>query len=515
MSDALLELERLLDGVDEEAVSGLLAEELAMKWLPNPGPQTEAYLSHADLLLYGGAAGGGKTDLIVGLALSEHKRVVIFRRAFGELSDIAERFLSVNGSRLGYSASPQPRFRNGDYLVEFGALEKPGSEQAWRGRAHDLIAFDEGGELSQEKISFVLGWLRSTEHGQRCRAVIASNPPTGGTGDWMILWFAPWLDPLFPDPAKHGELRWAIQVGDETRWVDGPGVTTIDEEDYTHESRTFIPARLNDNPYLRDTNYRAKLQNMPEPLRSQLLNGDFLAGREDHDWQVIPTAWVAAANLRWEQAQYYPKRRPMIALSADVALGGGDRTILAALHADAWFAPTVTRQDKDMPDKSRLPAEIAAQMVLLRKDGADLSVDGGGGYGSGVRSHLVQDHEIECAYLVGSKGSSLKTRDGKLGFKNFRAQVYWQFREALDPEFGDEVKLPPNSRLMAELTAARYEIKGTDIKIEDKEAIAERVGSSPDEADATVNAWNRRHAAVRKVKKIAPPIPHTGGWMGR
>src|SRR5580700_8904394 len=103
MTDALLELERLLEGIDEKTANELLAEELAMKWLPNPGPQTEAYLSQADLLLYGGA-GGGKTDLIVGLALSEHKRIVIFRRAFGELSDIAERFLTVNGSRVGYSA---------------------------------------------------------------------------------------------------------------------------------------------------------------------------------------------------------------------------------------------------------------------------------------------------------------------------------------------------------------------------------------------------------------------------
>jgi hypothetical protein len=515
MVDALAELTRLVEGLGHEQRAALVTTAQAaldQKWLPNPGPQTDAYLSEADLLLYGGAAGGGKTDLIVGLALAEHQRVVIFRRSYGELSDIAERFLEVNGSRVGFNGQDM-RFRRGDYLVEFGALEKPGSEKAWRGRAHDLIAFDEGAELSQEKISFVLGWLRSTDQNQRCRAIIATNPPTGGTGDWLIKWFAPWLDPLFPDPARNSEIRWAIQVGDETVWKDGPGVTTIDTEQYTHESRTFIPARLNDNPYLKDTGYRARIQNMPEPLRSQLLNGDFLAGREDHAWQVIPTAWVAAANQRWEEAE--KRRRPMIALAADVALGGGDRTVFAALHADAWFATSFIRQDKDMPDKSRLPAEIAAQMILLRKDGADLSVDGGGGYGSGVRSHLVQDHDVECAYLVGGKGSMAKSRDGKLGFKNFRAQVYWQFREALDPEFGDEVKLPPNARLMAELTASRYTLKGTDILIEKKEDVTERIGSSPDEADAHVNAWNRRNSAVRRAKKIAPPPPRVGGWMAR
>ena len=53
-------------------------------------------------------------------------------------------------------------------------------------------------------------------------------------------------------------------------------------------SCTFIPARLSDNRFLRDTNYRAQLMALPEPLRSKLLEGDFLAGREDAANQVIP-----------------------------------------------------------------------------------------------------------------------------------------------------------------------------------------------------------------------------------
>ena len=215
MSDTLADLERMIGGMDaadKADLDKLLAKEMALKWRPTPGPQTDAYLSKADLLLYGGAGGGGKTDLIVGLAMNEHKRIVIFRRAFGELSDIIERFLTVNGSRVGYSGSPQPRYKNGDHLVEFGALEQPGSEKSWRGRAHDLICWDEGGELSVEKVSFVMGWLRSTDPDRRCRAVIASNPPTGGDGSWLLEWFAPWLDPLFSNPAKPGELRWAITI---------------------------------------------------------------------------------------------------------------------------------------------------------------------------------------------------------------------------------------------------------------------------------------------------------------
>jgi hypothetical protein len=149
--------------------------------------------------------------------------------------------------------------------------------------------------LTQAKVAFVLGWLRSTDPAQRRRAVIASNPPIAGEGSWLIDWFAPWLDPLFEAPARVGELRWAITRGKETIWVDGPEPMVIDGEAYTPLSRSFIAARLEDNPHLAETGYRARLQNLPEPLRSQLLNGDFLAGREDDRNQVIPSEWVRRA----------------------------------------------------------------------------------------------------------------------------------------------------------------------------------------------------------------------------
>ena len=95
-----------------------------------------------------------------------------------------------------------------------------------------------------------------------------------------------------------------------------------------------------------------------------------------------------------------------------------------------------------------------------------------------------------------------------------RDQLYWQFREALDPESGDDVKLPPNARLMAQLTAHRYEIRGTDIKVESKEEINKRTGASPDESDATVQAWYRRKSAVKSARKaVALPL-RKSGWMG-
>jgi hypothetical protein len=137
---------------------------------------------------------GVRLTLLIGLALTEHHRSVIFRRAYVDLRGVEERLLEIRGTRDGYNASDMV-LRTDETLLEFGALEKPGAELSWQGRPHDLIAFDEGAQLGEAKVRFVMGWLRSASPGQRCRVVIASNPPIGGEGEWLVDWFSPWLDP--------------------------------------------------------------------------------------------------------------------------------------------------------------------------------------------------------------------------------------------------------------------------------------------------------------------------------
>lgn len=517
MSDTLRDLEALIAGMSDEdkaAFDQLAAKELSALWLPTPGPQSDAYHSKADLLLFGGSAGGGKSSTLMGTALTSHTNSVIFRRAYVDIRGLEEELVKITGSRTGYNGSDKI-YRGDGRVVEFGALEKPGAEFSWQGRPHDFIGFDEGAQLSAAKVQFVLGWMRTTKPGQRCRAIIASNPPMGGDGDWLIRWFAPWLDPLFPNPARPGELRWCVQMGDETVWVDGPGEHIVQGQKRPALSRTFIPSKLSDNPYLRDTGYRERLENLPEPLRSQLINGDFLAGRDDHEWQIIPTAWIRAANDRWNKAP--AKKRAMIALAADVALGGKDDIAIAALHEDAWFAPCVTAKGAHYTD----PADIGDLMLKHRRDGADLSVDGTGGWGSGVKSRLKSHHQIDCAAIVFSAGSVAKAREGKLGFANLRAEMFWRFREALDPEEGDDIMLPPDPRLLAELTAVRYRIRGTDILVESKDDIRKRLGTSTDEADAFIMAWHRRRAAMKAIVAKTKPkpstrnnhVPSSSAWM--
>ncbi|HEX7943863.1 MAG TPA: hypothetical protein VF495_04315, partial [Phenylobacterium sp.] len=165
----------------------------------------------------------------------------------------------------------------------------------------------------------------------------------------------------------------------------------------------------------------------------------------------------------------------------------------------------------------REPSDIALLMLQTQRDGADLSVDGTGGWGSGVKSHLRTAHQLECASVVFSSGSMLRTKDGKLGYLNLRAQMYWKLRESLDPEDGDEVMLPPDPKLTAQLCAARYKVRGDRIVLEDKDEIKERLGASPDDADAIVIAWHRRLAAIKRATPKPPAKPRAvsgaTAWM--
>ncbi len=364
--------------------------------------------------------------------------------------------------------------------------------------------------MPSSKVRFAMGWLRSEDPGQRCRVVIASNPPMGPEGEWLPRWFAPWLDPSFPQPAEPGELRYRVMRADGSlAWVDGPGTHMIDGVALEAMSASFIPARLADNRYLRDSGYRARLMNMPEPLRSKLLAGDFLAGREDAANQVIPGAWIDAAQRRWTPDGGRGIR--MTTLGVDVAQGGADDTVLAALHG-TWFAPPVRRRGIDTTNG---PA-VAALVIEHIRDGALVVIDLTGGWGGSARDHLMaQGMRVEP--VVFSHACRERTRDGELTFLNRRAALLWKFREALDPVQGDGIALPPDRRLAAQLAAPTWRLKGNAIAIESKEEIRKRLGASTDDADAVILAWSQREDALRRQgKRRLEPGRHLGpyGWMG-
>ena len=458
------------------------------KWIPNPGPQTMAYFSKADVLLYGGEPGGGKSQLILGLAFNEHKRSLIMRREYGDLDRIIEDALKIHGSRDGFNGSPPPKLRIGDEkVINFRAAHRVGDEQSTMGQGRDLLGIDEATHFAESQIRFMMGWVRSEDPNQRCRTVLATNPPLKPEGMWVVDMFAPWLDPKFIDPAKPGELRWVISDEDgEDLWVNGPDdIRTINGKQMRPTSRTYIPASVQDNPYYVNSDYERQLDAMSEPWRS-LLMGGFKTAFEDLPNQCIPTSWVMMAQQRWEKTP--PQNVPMCAIGVDCTGGGKDPMVMSPRY-DGWYAPLVKIPGKEIPT-DKLGSVQAGKILSERRDNALVILDMGGGYGGGTYEHL-SDNEIETVAYKGADATTRRSRDGKLKFTNTRTAAYWAFREALDPgqPGGSPISLPDDPRLLATLTAPTFEPTPNGIKLEPKEDVVDRLGYSTDEADAVVMAW--------------------------
>lgn len=463
----------------------------AMRWVPNPGPQTQAYFSQADVLLYGGEPGGGKTDLLLGLAFNAHRRSLLLRRQYTNLTPLLDGAIRIHGSREGYNGSPPPKLRiSPQRIIEFGAAARPGDEQDWQGNPHDLIGIDEATQFLETQVRFLMGWLRSTEPGQRCRVVLATNPPLSADGLWVVKMFGPWLDERHPNPAHPGELRYFITDEDgNDQEVDGPAPVLVKGRPVKPLSRTFIPASVADNPYLANTDYQSKLDAMIEPFRSILL-GKFKASIKDQPFQVISTAWVHAAQERWRSHPRPPQGIPMCALGVDPAggAGGGNDRFTISPRYDWWFAPLISIPAKEI----KLASQGAGHVITARSDDADIMIDMGGGYGGGTYERLTENG-IKVQTYKGAMASTARTKDRKLGFANKRSELYWKFREALDPDqdggVGSPIALPEDPELTSDLTALTFEVTPRGIQVLPKEKVIEVLGRSPDKGDAVVLAW--------------------------
>lgn len=494
--DELVErLGALPDKARASVVDDALKATASLKWIPSPGPQTDAYFCPADLLLYGGQGGGGKSDLGLGLAFTAHRRSLILRRRYTNLGALIDRALEINGTRDGFNGSPPPKVRTADGRhIEFGANQHAGDEQGWQGQPFDLKVFDEGVQFLESQIRFHLGWLRTTAEDQRVRAVIATNPPTESGGDWIVGMFRPWLDITHSKPAKPGELRWFVTAPDGSDLeVDGPETVEIEGKTLRPSSRTFIPAALRDNPFLVNTDYQAKLDGLPEPLRSAVRDGNFMAIRKDADFQVIPTAWVIAAQQRWKPDGV--RSFAMTAMGFDPAGGGRDSAELCWRHG-GWYAPLLSAKGEETADGSK----AAGTIIAHRRDNAPVVVDVGGGYGGAVTLRL-KDNGIGHVAFNGAAASTARTKDGQLRFANKRAEAWWKFREELDPdqEGGSAIALPPDPELLADLTTPTYEVAARGLLIESKADIRERLGRSPGKGDAVVMCLSEGNTAQRRM----------------
>lgn len=232
-------------------------------WRPNPGPQN-VFLGATEFeVLYGGQAGGGKSDALMfgGLRYVQFPsyRALLIRRTLPDLQELIDRAQVFKKLGAIWNENKKRFVFPSGAIYQFGYFRDWADREIYQGKEFQYIGWDELGTCPEERFwTFLMSRCRTASDLIVPMMRASANP--GGEGH-------AWIKRRFIEVCgEHGE-----RIHSETmKLPDGREVTL---------SRRFIPARLADNPFLdkNDPMYRARLMGLPEVLRAQLLEGDWSA----------------------------------------------------------------------------------------------------------------------------------------------------------------------------------------------------------------------------------------------
>lgn len=233
--------------------------------------------------LYGGAAGGGKTDALLIEALRQvhipYYRGILFRKTIPQLADMVDRSIT-----LYKGAFPRAKFNGNKHCwtfpdgakIYFGYMQSARDKTNYQGKSYDFIGFDELTHFTWEEYSYMLSRNRPHGPGTRVYMRAATNP--GGIGHgWVMNRF---IAPAPPLTTMYQDMT-----------VQDPAGKTI----RMRKSRVFVPASVFDNQVLldNDPSYLANLAQMDEADKQALLYGDWnvFAGQVFREWVDDPKAY--------------------------------------------------------------------------------------------------------------------------------------------------------------------------------------------------------------------------------
>ena len=266
-----------------------MAEALAIR--PQAGPQEQFLASSADIVIYGGAAGGGKSwgllmEPLRHVTTNQHFAAVFFRRNTTQIRNPGGLW---DESRTLYpllSAKPlkhqlEWRWPFGG-LVKMAHLEHESTVYDWQGAQIPLICFDELTHFTKAQFFYMLSRNRST-CGVRPYIRATTNPDADSWVRELIAW---WIDDEtgLAIPERSGVIRWFVRINDAIVWADS--AEELRERygaDVEPKSLTFIAAKLEDNKILqaKDPGYKANLMAQNAVERARLLAGN---------WKIRPAA---------------------------------------------------------------------------------------------------------------------------------------------------------------------------------------------------------------------------------